>query len=332
MKRCYPSAMCREGLVLSGITAILPAFNEEVAIGSIVLQTKLYADRVIVVDDGSIDLTAQVAAMAGAEVLRHRQNGGKSAALKTGFAALNDPRVIVTMDTDGQHNPADIPKLIEPILKGEADMVNGSRYLQGSRNQTPFYRRVGQKVLDAATNLDSGLNITDSQSGFRAFSPDIKDVFKFESKGLAIESEMLADAADAGLRIKEVDIGVRYDVDGSTEHPVAHGVRILVAVLQDMELKRPLYYFTLPGIVMATVGIGLGLEFLRGFFHGGSLQFGPTLLMILLTLVGSFLALTGIILHSFSKMVLESKRKIDDELRQIKHEYRRRAGNSARDN
>lgn len=316
---------------MTGITAILPAFNEEVAIGSVVLQTKLYADRVIVVDDGSTDRTAEVASLAGAEVIRHRQNGGKGAALKTGFRALNNPRVIVTMDTDGQHNAADIPKLVEPILKGEADMVNGSRYLGSGDNETPFYRRVGQKVLDAATNLDSGLNVTDSQSGFRAFSPDIRDVFRFDANGLAIESEMLADAAEAGLRIKEVDVGVRYDVEGSTENPVAHGVRILVTILQDMELRRPLYYFTLPGIVMATVGIGMGLEFLRGFFHGGSLQYGPTLLMILLTLVGSFLALTGIILHSISRMIGESKKKVDDELRQIKHEYRRRAGNYARD-
>ncbi len=177
-----------------GITAILPAYNEEVAIGSVVLRTKQYADRVIVVDDGSSDRTAEVARLAGAEVIRHQKNMGKGAALKTGFEALNDlqseaylhisggmgPKsgnesqnghgIIVTIDTDGQHDPADIPKLVEPILKGEADMVNGSRYLNGNKKDTPFYRRMGQKVLDAATNLDSGLSVTDTQSGFRAFS------------------------------------------------------------------------------------------------------------------------------------------------------------------
>jgi len=97
-------------------------------------------------------------------------------------------------------------------------------------------------VLDAATNLESGLSVTDSQSGFRAFSRQAKDVFRFGQNGLAIESEMLADAAEAGLRIQEVEIGVRYDVDGSSEHPIAHGVRVLVKVLHDMELRRPLYY------------------------------------------------------------------------------------------
>jgi len=317
---------------MSGITAILPAFDEEVAIGSVVLRTRQYADRVIVVDDGSSDCTAEVAAMAGAEVIRHPNNRGKGAALKTGFAAVNSPTAIVTMDTDGQHNPADIPRLIEAILKGEADMVNGSRYINGNRKDTPLYRRLGQKVLDTATNFDSGLHVTDSQSGFRAFNPNIKDVFRFKQNGLAIESEMLADAAAAGLRIKEVEIGVRYDVDGSSENPVAHGVRILVKILRDMELRRPLYYFTLPGMIMATVGIGMGLDFLRNFYHGGSLQYGPTLLMILLTLIGSFMALTGIILHSISILLAESKKDVDNELRQIKQESRRRAGNLARDN
>ncbi|OPY53029.1 MAG: Glycosyltransferase AglJ [Methanosaeta sp. PtaU1.Bin060] len=278
-----------------------------------VLRTKLYADRVIVVDDGSSDHTAEVAQMAGAEVLRHPQNKGKGAALKTGFELLNGTNVIVTIDTDGQHDPGDIPKLVEPILKGEADMVNGSRYLNGNGKNTPLYRRLGQKVLDSATNLDCGLNVTDSQSGFRAFAARTKNVFRFGQNGLAIESEMLADAAEAGLRIKEVPIGVRYDVEGSTENPVAHGVRILVKVLHDMELRRPLYYFTVPGVIMSAVGIGMGLEFLRIFFHGGSLHYGPALLMILLTLIGSFMALTGIILHSFSQLIAESRMKTDRE-------------------
>ena len=91
-------------------------------------------------------------------------------------------------------------------------------------------------MLDFATNLDSGLSVTDSQSGFRAFAGGVRDVFSFRQDGLAIESEMLADAAQAGLRVQEVEIGVRYDVKGSKEHPVSHGVRVLVKVLHDIEL------------------------------------------------------------------------------------------------
>jgi glycosyltransferase involved in cell wall biosynthesis len=300
-----------ERRIMSGILAILPAFNEEVSIGSVVLRAKRYADRVIVVDDGSSDRTAEVADLAGAEVIRHQVNRGKGAALKTGFEFLNGERVVVTIDADGQHDPSDIPKLVEPILKGEADMVNGSRYISGNKRDTPLYRRLGQVVLDKATNLESGLCITDSQSGFRAFAADTKDIFRFNQNGLAIESEMLADAAYAGLRIKEVEIGVRYDVDNSSENPVSHGVKVLVNILQDIELNRPLYYFTVPGIAMAAIGIGIGLEFLQIFYHGGALQFGPTLLMILLTLVGSFMAFTGIILHSISQMMNKSRRNFE---------------------
>jgi len=295
---------------MPAITALLPAYNEEVSIGSVVLRARKYADRVILVDDGSSDRTAEVAALAGAEVLRHERNQGKGAALRTGFEFLGEDSIIVTIDSDGQHDPADIPRLVEPILRGEADMVNGSRYLNGNKKDTPLYRRLGQVVLDTATNLESGLAVTDSQSGFRAFSGATKGVFRFQQSGLAIESEMLADAAAAGLRIKEVEIGVRYDVDGSSEHPVAHGVRVLLKVLHDMELRRPLYYFTAPGIVMAGAGVLMGLEFLRIFAHGGSLQYGPTLLMVLLTLIGSFMALTGVILHSISRIMNECKSEL----------------------
>ena len=318
---------------MPSITALLPAYNEEISIGRVVLRTKQYADRVIVIDDGSSDRTAEVAALAGAEVLRHSENLGKGAALKTGFESLKSDTVIVTIDTDGQHDPADIPRLVAPILRGQADMVNGSRYLNGNKKDTPLYRRLGQKVLDVATNInmDGTLSITDSQSGFRAFAWQTRDVFRFGQNGLAIESEMLADAASAVLRIQEVEIGVRYDVGNSSEHPVAHGVRVLLNVLHDMELRRPLYYFTAPGLLMAGAGIFMGLKFLSIFAQGGSLQYGPTLLMVLLTLIGSFMALTGVILHSISRIMLEFKSELVTSGK-ASHEKSYGAGKAARDN
>lgn len=222
------------------ISVILPAYNEEIPIGSMVHLTKSYADKVIVVDDGSSDRTAEVARKAGAEVIVHEINKGKGVALKTGFEAaiMLGADIIVTMDSDGQHNPAEIPKLVAPILKGEAEMVNGSRYLCGLEKSTPAYRRIGQTILDKFTNLQSGLNITDSQSGFRAFAASTIEKFRFNAQGMAIESEMLTDAGNAGLRIKEISIGVRYDVNGSTKKPVSHGLEVLSAILKDMILKK----------------------------------------------------------------------------------------------
>ncbi|SES77243.1 Glycosyltransferase involved in cell wall bisynthesis [Methanococcoides vulcani] len=267
------------------------------------LLTRHYVDEVIVVDDGSSDNTAKIAEMAGARVIVHSRNMGKGAALRTGFDAAKNSRVIVTLDTDGQHDPQQIPCLVAPILSGQADMVNGSRYLHGKETDTPSYRRVGQTVLDHATKLNSGIHITDTQSGFRAFSGHTYDAFRFKADNLAIESEMLADASKAGLRIKEVDIDVRYDVDCSTEHPVKHGIGVLVKILRDMEFNKPLYYFTVPGMVIGLTGLYFGMRSLQTFYLGGSLNFGPTMLMVMLTIVGTFMAFTGLILHSIARTI-----------------------------
>ncbi len=298
---------CTRGYVPQNITVILPAYNEEVSIGSIVLLTKHYADNVIVIDDGSSDRTADIARKAGAEVIVHEANTGKGGALKTGFSAAEGADIIVTMDSDGQHNPKDIPRLVQPILKGEADLVNGSRYLNGLDRNTPIYRRIGQRVLDRFTNLNSGLKITDSQSGFRAFTASTKDIFRFNAQGMAIESEMLADAAKSGLRIKEVEIGVRYDVDCSTKNPIQHGLEVLVIILKDIEFNRPLYYLTVPGLSLGIGGLYMGADFLQTFVAGESLQFGPTMLMVLFIVVGTFMSLTGILLHSLSAVMKDSK-------------------------
>ena len=285
------------------IAAVIPAFNEEVAIGSVALLTGEHVDEVIVVDDGSSDRTAHVAEMAGARVIRHHKNRGKGAALKTGFEAA-DADIVVTLDADGQHNPAEIPKLVEPILRGEADVVNGSRYLHGRDENTPRYRRVGQRILDRATNIATGLEITDTQSGFRAFSAESIPHFKFKDPGFVVESEMLSDAAEAGLRIVEVEVGVRYDVDGSTRNPISHGVSVLLRIIGDIELKRPLYYFTLPGLLIGITGAVLTLIFIRDYVTGVSVNMGPTIVAVMLTLFGTFFMFTGIILDSVRRMIL----------------------------
>ncbi len=247
------------------LTAIIPAYNEQISIGSIVLNTKKYVDRVIVVDDGSTDNTAEIAELAGADVLKHKTNMGKGKALKTGFKAVNSAEIILTLDGDGQHKTSDIPQLVQPIIDGEADVVIGSRYLHGDDSDTPAYRRVGQNVLDKATNINAKTHVTDSQSGFRAFAGHTVSAFKFRDSGYGIESEMISEAANAGFKIKEVEIGVRYDVDGSKENPLTHGVSVLLKILRDMEFNRPLYYFTVPGIVMIGIGLISGLIFFGAY-------------------------------------------------------------------
>lgn len=270
-----------------------------------VLGARQHVLRVIVVDDGSTDRTGEIAKLAGAQVVTLPYNQGKGVALKTGFHVARDADMIVTLDSDGQHDPGQIPQLLEPIIKGEADMVNGSRYLNGNGKDTPAYRRVGQNVLDAATNISNGdLDITDSQSGFRAFAGHTIPIFRFHSTDYTIESEMLIDAAKAGLRIEEVEINATY---GEEHHhkmnPFSHGISVLVRLLQDMEFNRPLYYFTLPGSIMIIIGMLLGLYFFGQYLGGAMITLFPTTLAALITIFGAFIAFTGLILHSVSRMI-----------------------------
>lgn len=257
------------------------------------------------VDDGSKDNTANIAKLAGAQVIAHPQNQGKGAALKTGFLAAKDADVIITMDSDGQHKAGEIPLILEPIMSGEADLVNGSRYLNGNTAETPLYRRVGQNVLDAATKISGGLDITDSQSGFRAFAGHTLPIFRFHSKDYSIESEMLIEAAQAGLRIKEVQISTTYgDEHYHKENPIRHGFGVLMSLLQDMEFNRPLYYFTVPGIILVIIGMFLGLTFFGQYLDGQMKTLLPTTLAALITILGAFVAFTGLILHSISRMII----------------------------
>ena len=289
---------------MSNITAIIPAYNEEISIGSVILNVNEYVDNIIVVDDGSNDKTSMIAELAGAEVIKHPENKGKGASLKTGFENVKNTDIIVTIDGDGQHNPDDIPRLIKPISEGSADIVNGSRYLNQEDNETPAYRRLGQTVLDKATSINSGLEITDSQSGFRAFGIHTLPAFRFSKTGFVIESEMLIDAAKMGLRVTEIPIGVRYqNLNGHKKNPISHGVGVLVSILQDMEFNRPLYYFTLPGIILIIIGLIYGFFSFGDYLGGNTLTLAPTVLGALVTLIGTFIAFTGFILDSISRMI-----------------------------
>ncbi len=146
---------------------------------------------------------------------------GKCEALKTGFKAADDngADIIVTMDSDGQHNPIDIPVLVAPIIEGNAEIVNGSRYLNGLGKHTSIYRRVGQTLQENTAQTSPDLKITDPQSGFRAFSVSTKNIFCFNGQDMIIESEMLADARKAGIRIKEVEIGILHDYEVPAREP-----------------------------------------------------------------------------------------------------------------
>jgi glycosyltransferase involved in cell wall biosynthesis len=291
----------------------MPAYNEERSIAKMVLSCKKYVNQVIVVDDGCSDTTAEIAQALGARVIRHRKNCGYGAALRTCFEtarALGADKMVI-IDSDGQHDPAEIPFLLKPLDCG-MDLVIGSRFCNGNGKNIPAYRKLGMKVLDVATTAAGGSKVTDSQSGFRAYGKKAIDTIRIEANGMSAGSEVLLQASDNNLKVEEIAIHCNYNVErASTMNPLIHGLHVLMKLLHDIELRRPLLYFTLPGMAIAGIGIGMGLDLLRTFYHGGALNYGLTLFMILLTLIGSFMAFTGIILHSISSLIAQSIKKND---------------------
>lgn len=289
--------------------AAMPAYNESKSIVNVILGCKKYVDKIVVVDDGSSDNTAELAESLGAYVIRHETNKGYGTALKNCFETARklNANAMVIIDSDGQHDPNDIPKLLTPLKQGY-DLVIGSRFINGNGKNVPLYRKFGMKVLDIATMMAGGLNVTDSQSGFRAYSKKAIENISLNGAGMSAGSEILLQARDHRLKHTEVEIHCRYDLeDCSSQNPFIHGPRVLLRLLRDMEYRRPLYYFTVPGIFLGAVGVFMGLKFLQNFYLGGNLSFGPTLVMMLLTVVGMFMAFTGIVLHAISKMIYQIK-------------------------
>jgi glycosyltransferase involved in cell wall biosynthesis len=244
---------------IPNIIAVIPAYNEERFIGSVVLKAALHAQTVIVVDDGSSDETSAIARAAGAIVVRHAINQGKGAALNTGFMTARDmgPDVVVTLDADGQHVPEEIELVISPVLSGASDIVVGSRYLEPTSN-VPSHRVWGHRFFNTLTRGVSGLDVTDSQSGFRAFSPQALDSLSFSSNSFSVESEIQLLAREHHLTVSEVSITIHY-LDAPKRSVIAQGLSVLHGIMRLTGQYRPLFFFGVPGLIMLLVGLAAGL-------------------------------------------------------------------------
>jgi glycosyltransferase involved in cell wall biosynthesis len=292
------------------ILAVVPALNEETAIGSVVLRARQHVDAVMVVDDGSTDATGAIAALAGAEVIRHERNLGKGMALRHAFLRARDMEAdsLVCLDGDGQHNPDEIPTLLAPILNGEADMVIGSRFL-GIRSDIPRYRQAGQKVLTTLTNKVSVTKVTDSQSGFRAFSKKAIGSIPLEEDGIGIESSMQRSADDLGLRITEVPITCRYDIEHASKMgSIRHGFSVINTLLKIIEERRPLFFFGSSGMGLVIVGAALGFWVVEVYSRTGQFAIGTSLIGIMLLIVGTLSMFVGLMLDAISKVLTKTQK------------------------
>ena len=285
------------------ILTCIPAFNEGKVIGEVIKKCLKFSDQVVVCDDGSTDDTYEIADAAGAHVIRHDVNIGKGEALRTlfKFAIHSKNDIIVTIDGDGQFLPEEIPKLVSDIEEKKSDIVIGYRF--DDATDMPNYRRFGNKMLDKMANMVTELSVSDTQSGYRAYSKDVIEKLNFNIKGFGADVEILIDAANKGFRISEQKVTVIYNTgsDTSTKNPISHAGEVVTTILERIAIKSPLKYLGIPGIVTIVLGIYFALDVFITYNNTGYFSLPFTLIGATFLVLGLILFLMATMLFSVSK-------------------------------
>ena len=293
--------------------AVIPAYNEENSIAKVILGTRRYVNSVIVCDDGSTDMTFMIAEALGARVVRHGDKRGKGEALRTLYKEIMelDADIIVTLDGDGQHNPDEIPMLMKPIETGESDMVIGSRYVDGAKNDGPLYRRFGLRVVNFLYKRVAGVRTKDTQCGFRAYSRKAFEyMMQCDAKGYGIEGEQLVLAARNGLRVMEVPVSVNYGglAQTSKNSPLLHGIDLMSTLFRLVVEEKPLKYLGLPGIGLTCIGGMLGVYLLWMFNMTRYFSIPVAILAVGASILGVLMVVAAITLHGLKRIDEKLKR------------------------
>ena len=289
------------------VLVCMPAYNEADSIGSVILSAKRYASEVLVYDDGSTDNTSIISRAAGATVVRDSVNRGYGFAIKSLFRMAREKNadIIVTLDSDGQHNADDIPTIVDSIAVEGFDIVIGSRFLgESSKQKMPAYRRMGIKTITRFTHRASYRNITDAQSGFRGYNRNaIAKINPFEN-GMAASTEILMLAKEKNLLVKEVPIIVNYGPEySSTHNAFSHGVAVLVSVIQFISIKHPLLFYGLGGIALLCVAAFYTHWALDLYSDKKFISTNMILLSVGSGLLGVVLLSTAVILYTISVLL-----------------------------
>jgi glycosyltransferase involved in cell wall biosynthesis len=214
------------------IAVVIPAYNEATRISGVIRDALSHTPLVIVVDDGSTDGTGDAARAAGALVVRHPENSGAGAATMTGIEAarLKGATVIITLDADGQHDPADIPLLLKPIEEGKADIVFANRF--GQRNHIPFIRRVFNGIGNLVTFVATGRWVSDSQCGFKIFGPKAVKEIHLRMRGFEFCTEIVRETVHHKWRVAEIPTKVLYsEYTMAKGQSFANGVKTALKIL-----------------------------------------------------------------------------------------------------
>ena len=285
----------------------IPAYNEEKNIAAIITRLKKITDKIIVCNDGSSDLTSKIAEELGAIVINHERNLGYGAAIRSIFlkAKNSDCDILVTFDADGQHRVEDIDKVIKPISNGESDIVIGSRFLDENEKEVPNYRKVGIKVITKITNATIKKQLTDSQSGFRAYSKKVVDELNPSELGMGISTEILIKASSKNFKILEVPIKILYSGDTSTHNPVSHGSSVILSTIKFTSIEHPLKFYGIPSIIFFIVGISFTYLATQYYAEIGRLSTNLTIVAAGTILIAVVLLITSILLYSLISVVRE---------------------------
>ena len=289
----------------------IPAFNEEKNIAGIIQKLSEIVDTVIVCNDGSTDNTGKIAEKMGAIVINHQRNMGYGVAIKSLFLKARelDSEVLITLDSDGQHRIEDVMPIVEPIIKNQADLVIGSRFLVGNQENIPKYRKVGIKMITKLANTSLEENVTDSQSGFRAYSRKILSEISPTEQGMGVSNEILMKASKMGFKITEVPIVVSYEGDTSTQHPISHGASVTFSTLKFISIEHPLKFYGIPGLIFLAIGLIFTIMTIQGFTETRQILLSTAVIGVGTIIFGTVLLMTSIILYSVVNLFRENSSK-----------------------
>jgi glycosyltransferase involved in cell wall biosynthesis len=291
------------------ITIGIPAYNEEKNISEIIQKLQKITNKIIMCDDGSSDSTAKIAKEMGVLVVQHETNLGYGAAIRSIFLKAREEKseFLITLDSDGQHRIEDIQTVLNPLKTGKADIVIGSRFLNNGGKNVPSYRKVGIKILTKLANTSLNQNITDSQSGFRAYGKHVIENITPSESGMGVSNEILIKASKQGLKIVEVPIIILYDGDTSTHNPISHGSSVLISTLKFISMEHPLKFYGIPGFVFLSIGLIFLIYTVHLFTDTREVLLSSAMIGIGSVIFGIVLIQSSILLYVMVKLIRNKK-------------------------
>ena len=288
----------------------IPAYNEEKNIAGIISKLKNVSNDIIVCNDGSTDLTANIAEDMGAIVVNHEKNLGYGGAIRSIFLKAKDLAgdVLVTFDADGQHRIEDIDGVIAPILENQSDIVIGSRFLDDSEKEVPQYRKMGIKVITKITNATIKKELTDSQSGFRAYSKQVLNEISPSETGMGVSTEILIKASSKDFKISEVPIKILYGENTSTQNPITHGSSVIFSTIKFTSIEHPLRFYGIPSVIFMIIGFSFTYLAIQYYTEIGRLNTNLTIISAGTILIGVILLISAILLYSLVSVVRENNK------------------------